>query len=152
MRNMMLQVRNCKILVLCSLILVALVGCKDKEQPVNPYVDPGTTENPHWALSGDNDMSASMTAIVKVYFTKSVGILAAFIGKDCCGIANYNAELGLYWLYISPAKQADGNVQLRFYSPELKRIFVATSSVPFSNDAQLGSITAPYTPGWKVLE
>ena len=135
MRNMMLQVRNCKILVLCSFILVALVGCKEKEQPVNPYVDPGTTENPNWALSGDNDMS-----------------LAAFIGKDCCGIANYNAELGLYWLYISPATQADGNVQLRFYSPELKRIFVAASTVPFSNDAQLGSITEPYTPDWKVME
>ena len=67
----MLQVRNCKILVLCSFILVALVGCKDSEQPVNPYVDPGTTENPNWVLSGDNDMSASMTAIVKISFTKS---------------------------------------------------------------------------------
>ena len=152
MRNMMLQVRNCKILVLCSLFLVALAGCKGKEQPVNPYVDPGTTENPDWALSGDNDMSASMTAIVKVSFTKSAGSLAAFIGNDCCGIANYNTDLGLYWLYISPAKEAEGNVQLRFYSPELKRIFVAASSFPFSNDAQLGSITEPYTPEWKVME
>ena len=148
----MLQVRNCKILVLCSLFLVAFAGCKGKEQPVNPYVDPGTTENPDWALSGDNDMSASMTAIVKVSFTEKVGTLAAFIGNDCCGIANYNTDLGLYWLYISPAKEAEGNVQLRFYSPELKRIFVAASAFPFSNDAQLGSITEPYTPEWKVME
>ena len=151
MRNMMSQVRNCKILVLCSFILVALVGCKDKGQPVNPYVDPGTTENPNWTLSGDNDLSASMTAIVKVSFTQSAGTLAAFIGNDCCGLANFNAELGLYWLYISPATEAGGNVQLRFYSPDLKRIFVATSTFPFSNDAQLGSVSNPHTPDWNVL-
>jgi hypothetical protein len=149
---MMSQVRNCKILVLCSFILVALVGCKEKEQPVNPYVDPGTTENPNWTLSGDNDMSASMTAIVKVSFTKSAGSLAAFIGNDCCGIANYNTDLGLYWLYISPAKEAEGNVQLRFYSPDLKRIFVATSTFPFRNDSPLGYITEPYTPEWKEMQ
>ena len=152
MRNMMLQVRNCKILALCSLILVALVGCKDKEQPVNPFVDPGTTENPNWVVSGDNNMSSSMTAIVKVSFAKSEGILAAFIGNDCCGLANYNTDLGLYWLYISPATEAGGNIQLRFYSPELKRIFDATTTFSFSNDTQLGSITEPYTPEWKVMQ
>ena len=148
----MLQVRNCKIPALCSLLLVALVGCKDKEQPVNPFVDPGTTENPNWVVSGDNNMSSSMTAIVKVSFAKSEGILAAFIGNDCCGLANYNTDLGLYWLYISPATEAGGNVQLRFYSPELKRIFDATTTFSFSNDTQLGSITEPYTPEWKVMQ
>ena len=74
--------------------------------------------------------------------------LAAFIGDDCCGIAKFNDEIGLYWLYISPASNANDNVQLKFYSPKLKRIFV--SSLTFHNDEHLGSISAPYTPTWKV--
>ena len=155
---MMLQARNCKVFVLCSLFLAALVSCKGKEEPVDPYVTPGTTENPNWVLSGDNNITISMTAIIKVSFAKSEGSLAAFIGNECCGIANYDADLGLYWLYISPATEEGDdpspmtNVQLKFYSPDLKRIFVATSTFPFGIDAQLGSITEPYTPEWTVAK
>ena len=43
-------------------------------------------------------------------------------------------------------------MQLRFYSPDLKRIFVAKEVFPFHNDTQLGSITEPYTPEWTVAE
>ena len=60
----------------------------------------------------------------------------------------FNDEIGLYWLYISPASNANDNVQLKFYSPKLKRIFV--SSLTFHNDEHLGSVSAPYTPTWKV--
>ena len=148
MRNMMLLERNCKILALCSLFLVALVGCKDKE-PENPYVDPGTTENPQWKITVDTtDMTSSMTAIIQVSFAKSEGTLAAFMGNECCGIGEYID--GLYWLYISPATDKGSEVQLRFYSPELKRIFEADSTFPFRNDTQLGSVSEPSSPGWEV--
>ena len=146
---MMLQERNCKVLVLCTLLLLA-AGCKDRNVPVNPYVTPGNTENPGWVINVENNMTASMTAIVKVSFAQNEGTLAAFIGEDCCGIAEYKADYGLYWLYISPAAETGGDVQLRFYSPDLKRIFDAASTFPFSNDTQLGSIAEPYTPEWTV--
>ena len=150
MRNMMLLERNCKILALCSLFLVALVGCKDKE-PENPYVDPGTTENPQWKITVDTtDMTSSMTAIIQVSFAKSEGTLAAFMGNECCGIGEYID--GLYWLYISPASEQGGNVQLKFYSPDLKRIFVAKETFSFVNDAHLGSVNVPYTPTWDVAQ
>ena len=97
-------------------------------------------------------MTASMTAIVKVSFAQNEGTLAAFIGEDCCGIAEYKADYGLYWLYLSPAAETGGDVQLRFYSPDLKRIFDAASTFPFSNDTQLGSIAEPYTPEWTVAK
>lgn len=146
----MLQVRNLSKIILCTLLLLA-AGCKDKEQPVNPFVDPGTIENPDWVLAVDTtDLTVSMTAVVKVSFAQSEGSLAAFMGNDCCGIADYNADLGLYWLYISPATEQGGNVQLRFYSPDLKRIFGATSTFPFCNDTQLGTVAEPYTPEWEV--
>ena len=152
MRNMMLQVRNLSKIFLCAVLLLA-AGCKDKEQPVNPFVDPGTIENPDWVLTVDTtDLSVSMTAVVKVSFAQSEGSLAAFMGNDCCGIADYNADLGLYWLYISPATEQGGNVQLRFYSPDLKRIFGATSTFPFRNDTQLGTVAEPYTPEWEVTK
>jgi len=148
-----------KIALCAALLLVA--GCKGKEEPADPtpvtpstedpFVTPGNTEDPHWLLTVENDMSTSMTAIVKVSFAKSAGTLAAFMGGDCCGVAEYKAEYGLYWLYISPAAEG-GNVQLRFYSPELKRIFNATSVFPYRNDTQLGSIAEPYTPEWAAAK
>ena len=151
---MMLQVKNSNesnrlfiagLTVLCT---VLLAGCKSQD----PTEDPGDVENPNWVISVENDMTASMTAIVKVSFTDQAGTLAAFIGDECCGIAEYKAEYGLYWLYISPASEAGGNVQLRFYSPDLKRIFNATSTFPFRNDTQLGSVSEPYTPSWTVTK
>jgi hypothetical protein len=136
---------------LLTVLTVFFAGCKkDKEsEPVDPFVTEGNTPNPNWVIAGENDMSSSMTSIVKVSFAKSEGTLAAFIGNECRGIATYKADYGLYWLYISPTAEGGGNVQLRFYSPELKRIFEATSTFPFRNDIPLGYITEPYTPEWK---
>ena len=152
MRNMISQVRNFSKIALCAVLLFA-AGCKDKkDDPVNPQVEPGTTENPNWAVTVDNDMTLSMTAIVNVSFAKSEGSLAAFIGNDCCAIATYDADLKLYWLYISPASEQGGNVQLRFYSPDEKRIFDATSTFPFRNDTQLGTVASPHTPSWTVAK
>ena len=95
--------------LLCSVFCI-LTGCKkDKEsEPVDPFVTPGDTPNPNWVITGDNDMSASMTSIVKVSFTKSKGTLAAFIGNECRGIATYKADYDLYWLYISPETHLRG--------------------------------------------
>ena len=138
-------------LFVCMLCAVcSLTGCQNQEQPVNPYITPGTTENPNWVLTVENDMSASMTAIAKVSFTEKQGTLAAFMGDACCGVADYID--GLYWLYITPATEAGGEVQLKFYSPDLKRIFVAKETFTFRNDAQLGSVSEPYMPEWKVTE
>jgi hypothetical protein len=129
-------------------LLVVLAGCKGKEQPVDPYVTPGTTEDPKWTLSVENDMTASLTAIVKVSFTEKEGTLAAFIGDDCCSVADYIE--GLYWLYVSPSTAANSAIQLKFYSPDLKRIFVDKETFPFVNDTQKGTVSAPYTPEWKA--
>ena len=152
---MISQVKNfrqlCLLLVVIATSLL-LASCKKNDEPTNPYVDPGTTENPNWAVTVDNDMTLSMTAIVKVSFAKSEGSLAAFIGNDCCAIATYDADLKLYWLYISPASEQGGNVQLRFYSPDEKRIFDATSTFPFRNDTQLGTVASPHTPSWTVAK
>ena len=134
MRNMMLQVKNFKVLALCSLFLVALTGCKDKS---DPFVDSGNTPDPKWVVTADNNMTLSMTAIIKVSFTSKEGTLGAFIGNDCCGIAEYNAEYDTYWLYISPSAEAGGDVQLRFFSPDLKRIFSASSTLMVTTDILL---------------
>ena len=144
----MLQVRNCKFFALCALLLLA-AGCKDNS---DPFVTPGNVANPEWTVSGENNMTSSMTAVVKVSFAENEGTLATFMGDQCCGIAEYIAEYGLYWLYMSPVTEAGGDVQLRFYSPDLKRIFDATSTFPYSNDSQLGSVAEPYTPQWCVAK
>ena len=140
-------ITNHQLPIILAVLLIA-AGCENTD----PYVNPGDTPNPNWAVTVDNDMTLSMTAIVNVSFAKSEGSLAAFIGNDCCAIATYNADLKLYWLYISPASEQDGNVQLRFYSPDEKRIFDATSTFPFRNDTQLGTVASPHTPSWTVAK
>ena len=135
------------IIASCAVLLLA-AGCKNED----PFVDPGDVENPNWVVSVENDMTASMTAIVKASFSDQPGTLAAFIGEDCCGIADYNAESGLYWLYILPATDKEDDIQLRFYSPDLKRIFYATTTFPFRNDTQLGTVAEPYFPKWTVAK
>ena len=158
MKNMMSQVRNSNrsfrwLVLVLTVLCTVLSGCKKPEEPVDPFVVPGNTENPNWVLTVENDMTNSMTVIVKVSFTDQPGSLAAFIGNECCGIGSYNAEVGLYWLFISPAPEPGGNVQLRFYSPDLKRIFDAKETFPFRNDdTEYGSISAPFTPSWIVAE
>ena len=128
-------------IILAVLLLAA--GCKNSD----PFVDPGDTPDPHWEVTIENNMTASMTGVVRVSFASNEGTLAAFMGNDCCGVADYID--GLYHLYLSPANETT-DVQLRFYSPDLKRIFVATEPIPFRNDANLGSISEPYTPSWKA--
>ena len=147
MRNMMLQVRNYSLIVLCA---VLFASCEQKD----PYVYPGNVEDPQWKITVDTtDMTASMTAIVKVSFTGKQGTLAAFMGDDCGGIADYID--GLYYLYISPSANGGSvlaNVQLRFYSPDLKRVFVSKQTFPFVNDGNQGSVSAPFTPEWEVAK
>jgi hypothetical protein len=131
---------------LMAALLVVLVSCEKKD----PSVNPGDTPDPQWKITVDTtDMTSSMTAIIQVSFTQSEGTLAAFMGDDCCGIAKHLENL--YWLYISPSATSNV-VQLKFYSPELKRIFVAKETFPFVNDGHLGSVSAPYTPTWNVTQ
>ena len=144
---MMLQVKNYSLIVLCA---VLFASCEQKD----PYVNPGNVEDPQWKITVDTtDMTASMTAIVKVSFTGKQGTLAAFMGDDCGGIADYID--GLYYLYISPSANGGSvlaNVQLRFYSPDLKRVFVSKQTFPFVNDGNQGSVSAPFTPEWEVAK
>ena len=141
---MMLQVRNYSLIVLCA---VLFASCEQKD----PYVNPGNVEDPQWKITVDTtDMTASMTAIVKVSFTDKQGTLAAFMGDDCGGIADYID--GLYYLYISPSANSNANVQLQFYSPDLKRVFVSKQTFPFVNDGNQGSVSAPFTPEWDVAK
>jgi len=141
----MLQVKNLGV----SLLLIsafALFSCKS-----DPFVDPGDVVDPEWTVPAGSDITASMTAIVDVTFAKTQGTLAAFVGDECCGVTRESDFVdSLYYILIT-APKAEGNVQLRFYSPALKRIFLANETFPFVNDSHIGS-DKPYTPTWKVAE
>ena len=155
MRNMMSLVKrwskspisNFQFAIILAVLLIA-AGCENTD----PFVNPGDTPNPNWALTVENDLMSSMTAIVKVSFAEKEGILAAFIGDDCCGVTSSENYIdGRYNLFISPSEQGE-DVQLKFYSPDLKRIFVAKQTFKYVNDGRLGSPSAPYTPTWTVAK
>ena len=125
MRNMMSQVKrwskspifNFQFAIILAVLLIA-AGCENTD----PYVNPGDTPNPNWKLTVENDMTYSMTVIVKVSFAEQAGTLAAFIGDDCCAVTtSVDFVDGLYYLYISPSAQGE-DVQLKFYSPDRERM------------------------------
>ena len=155
MRNMMSLVKrwskspifNFQFAILLAVLLIG-AGCENSD----PVVNPGDTPNPNWVLTVENDLMSSMTVIVKVSFAEKEGVLAAFIGSDCCGVTtSENYIEGRYHLYISPSEQGE-DVQLKFYSPDLKRIFVAKRTFKYTNDDRLGTVDTPYTPEWTVAK
>ena len=75
--------------------------------------------------------------------------LAAFAGTTCLGVGTWNETYDAYWLYIT-APTDDEELVLRYYSAALKQIFVATTTLPYHNDTQVGTAAAPYTPKWIV--
>jgi len=165
MKNIALQVLNSNrwlaigLTVLCT---VMFSGCKDKE----PQTLIGTVENPSWTATSDYDMTASMTAIVKVdlslSFPKQIkdaeravseeDVLAAFVGETCVG--QTSPVGGLFYLYIAGPLSAGENtvVTLRYYSSVLKNTFVATETIPFRNDERLGTVSQPYIPEWLLAK
>ena len=143
--------------VLCT---VFFSGCKDQ-----PYALVGGVDKPAWTATSDYDLSSSMTAVVKVdlygsftaeelsaakYQPSTNDELAAFVGTTCLGVGVWNAEYGAYWLYITAPTDDEEEVVLRYYSASLKQIFVATTTLPYHNDTQVGTAAAPYTPKWIV--
>ena len=138
---------NFQFAILLAVLLIG-AGCENSD----PVVNPGDTPNPNWVLTVENDLMSSMTVIVKVSFAEKEGILAAFIGDDCCGVTSSENYIdGRYNLYISPSEQGE-DVQLKFYSPDLKRIFVAKKTFKYVNNDHLGSPSNPYTPEWTVAK
>lgn len=173
MKDMMLQAKNSNnpkdgltaqrsnrwlaigLTVLCTILFT---GCKDKEQEPQSLV--GTTAKPAWAVPAEYDLTSSMTAVVRVDLSASFtaeqlaaagwkhtadDLLAAFSGETCLGVATYVGECNAYWLYIT-APKSGGEVTLRYYSASLKQFFVSSKPVPYKNDDNLGSVSAPYTP------
>jgi hypothetical protein len=62
---------------------------------------------------------------------------------------------GLFYLYIAALNgQSDSGeapqVKLRYYSSILKNTFDAQQTVPFKNDAQLGTVSDPYKPEFRL--
>ena len=140
-------ISNFQFAIILAVLLIG-AGCENSD----PAVNPGDTPNPNWELTVENDLMSSMTVIVKVSFAEKEGILAAFIGDDCCGVTSSENYIdGRYNLFISPSEQGE-DVQLKFYSPDLKRIFVAKQTFKYVNDGRLGSPSAPYTPTWTVAK
>ena len=164
----MLQVKNCKVLALCALLLLA-AGCKkDKEdEPPTPSSTTtsitGNVAAPSWAASEDYDMTSSMTVTTKVDLSltyasqvKSTGWevtaddrLAAFEGENCIGLAT--PEDGLFYLYVTAPKNGT-TVTLKYYSAKVKNLFKAEETLTYSNDAIIGSVGEPFSPLWTVAK
>ena len=153
-----------KILILTTCILLLLAaGCKSKQEEPTVEDLSGKMEAPAWANPQDYDYSTSMTAVIEVnlqadypesakeWIVMPDDRLAAFIGEECCGVADL--QDGLFFLFITePEGATDAQVSLRYYSAHFKNLFVAADVFAFRNDDQQGSVMEPYVPNFKVIK
>ena len=153
MKNMMSLVRNCKLLLL-SILLLSVAGCKkDVNEPQTIH---GNQPRPSWVVTDESNLLSSMTAIIKVTTLNGQAIddtmvgaddlLAAFIGEECVGIAEYKD--GLFYLYLSAE---EGIVTLRYYSAYYTNLFEVKDAFVYRNNASIGTVSEPYCPQWVVM-
>jgi len=77
-------------------------------------------------------------------------LLCMVVGCQSDGVTKASDYVdGLYYIVIT-APKTEGEVQLCFYSPELKRIFLANETFSFVNNFTLGTPSEPFKPTWKV--
>ena len=168
MKNMMLQVKKyaniaCFLGVLVALCVACQNGQNDPDAPAEYGPIAGNLPKPEWTAVADYDMTASMTAVVKVeklnnqeMYDKIANdreaLLAAFAGEECLGIAQPDSATGFFFLYICAPTQAE-TIQLHYYSAVYKNIFIDQDDFSFVNDAQKGALKAPYVPSlWAVKQ
>lgn len=150
-----------KVFVVSMLMSVLFFASCEKDKKSDSIISDKSA--PAWTVSDNYDLSSSMTAIIKVDLTLTYptqvkeasvdagDLLAAFNGDKCVGVAS--PQDGLFYLYIAGLPTEDGNAQaentpikLRYYSAVLKNLFVAKETIPFVNDAHMGSVAEPYKP------
>ena len=166
MKNMMLQVKKhaniaCFLGVLVALCVACQNGQNDPDAPAEYGSIAGNLPKPEWTAVADYDMTASMTAVVKVeklnnqeMYDKIANdreaLLAAFAGEECLGVAQPDSATGFFFLYICAPTQ-EQTIQLRYYSSVYKNIFVDKDSFSFVNDAMKGTLKEPYIPSlWAI--
>lgn len=151
------------IIVLCTLSLCTLTGCKrDKNEP-DTFVS--NVARPSWTVPADYDYSSSMTAVVKVDLKAQYpemaadwqltdnDLIAAFIGETCLGVAQ--PQEGLFFLFVAGPNDQMVNekmVNLKYYSAFYKNLFEVKNAFPFQNDANLGTIADPFIPTFVVAK
>ena len=153
MKNMMSLVRNCNLLLL-SILLLSVAGCKkDVNEPQTIH---GNQPRPSWVVTDESNLQSSVTATIKVTTLNGQAIddtmvgaddlLAAFIGENCVGIAEYKD--GLFYLYLSAE---EGTVTLRYYSAYYTNLFEVKDAFVYRNNASIGTVSEPYCPQWVVM-
>ncbi len=145
-------------LVLVSIVAIVFNACKGKQNEPESIV--GNAARPTWTASADYNLTASMTAVIKVDLSvtypeqvqtlnKTIvnenDILAAFDGDKCVGVAQFTD--GLFYLFITEGEY----IRLRYYSSLLKNTFVCLETITFRNDEQLGTVSEPFIPNF-VME
>jgi len=164
MKNMMLPVRSFSMLLLAAALCFA--SCDDKNKPTPTPTEQdlyGNAARPTWTAIEVPDMTASMTAVIKVQKLAGVAIpdscvggndvLAAFSGETCLGVGAWIEEAGVYNLYVAaPVTGNPSSVTLRYYSAHYTNLFEAKDAFPFANDARLGTVAEPFQPAFVVAK
>jgi hypothetical protein len=128
--------------LLTSILIVTLffaVSCKKEES----Y---RTFERPDWQTTLDG-YSVSMTCVMTldekiIGYADSTDILAAFIGNECRGIAEYTKEK--FFLNIVGSPEENALITFKYYSAKNKYLYQEEGLHSFVVNGVLGVSDEPY--------
>lgn len=101
---------------------------------------------PQWAVTYD-EFESSMTGVITVpgniaSYVDSLDIVAAFIGEECRGIAEYNS--GYFYINIVGASDEAGLVTFKYYSSKNRYLYAEENLMSFTADKVFGTSDNPY--------
>lgn len=145
----------------CSMVvLVLMTACKKKQDPETFLSDKA---RPTWTTPDKQDMTSSMTAVIKIdlktqypvlasdFVLNDNDLIAAYSGETCLGTAS--PKDGLFFLYVgAPVGVTPSSVTLKYYSAYYKNIFEAKDAFPFVTDGIIGKISKPFVPTLVVVK
>lgn len=101
---------------------------------------------PAWRVDANPDYSVSMTATVVLpanlaAYEQAEDKMAAFIGEECRGVAQFIN--GAYYLLVKGSPGEQSQISIRYYSARNQYMYTTGAFIPFEADAVYGTADAP---------
>jgi hypothetical protein len=138
--------KNLFIYALIALTLTLFSSCEKEEY--------NTYENPHWAVTSYEGLSASCTIVmdlpnnIKPYQDED-DVVAAFINGECRGVSTQ--QNGLFYIIVSAAADEVANIDLKYYNVSNKYMYQVAEQIPFEINKRIGTTDDPFIPTCIIL-
>jgi len=141
-----------------ALTALCVVGCKDKDEPVQEP-QPVEFDTPTWQVKSGTDY-ANMTLIMALpsdIVCDTTDMIAVFTNDDseCLAVKNpkLTSESGLLGFVVVMAPSKVNNCYLKYYHKASRHMYTtAPSAMVYDTDARIGTLDAPKEFVWNIIK